>query len=70
MKNSSLVYQWFIQIRSKGVFLSGPSQVKAMEFHKKMNGDPSFNVSTGWLHRFKNCHGISQLDISGEKLRF
>lgn len=75
MKCSSLeqldtaVYQWFIQARSEGVPLSGPIiQGKAMELHKKMNGDPAFQASTGWLHRFKNRHGIRQLDISGEKL--
>lgn len=39
-----------------------------METHKQCNGEHSFNASTGWLHRFKNRHGIRQLDISGKKL--
>ncbi|KAL4089826.1 hypothetical protein QTP88_024787 [Uroleucon formosanum] len=59
----------FIQTSSQGVPLSGPIiQVKAMEFHKKLNGEHSFNASTRWHHRFRNHHGIRQLDISGEKL--
>jgi len=77
MKNLSLeqldsvVYQWFIQARSQGVPLSGPIiQVKAMEVHKKLNGEHSFNASVGWLHRLKNRHGIRQLDISVEKLSY
>lgn len=53
MKNSSLeqldsiVYQWCIQIRSQGLPLSEPMiQVKVMEFHKILNGEPFFDAST------------------------
>lgn len=40
----SVVYQWFIQTRSRGVPLSGPIiQVNAMESHKKSNGEHFFS---------------------------
>ncbi len=28
----------------------------------------SFKASHGWLHRFKQCHGIRQLSLQGESL--
>lgn len=63
------VYQWFIQARSQGIPISGPIiMTKAIEFNKKLDGDPNFKASTGWLDKFKFRHGIRQLDISGEKL--
>ncbi|KAL4143342.1 hypothetical protein QTP88_005683 [Uroleucon formosanum] len=45
----NVMYQWFIQARS--------------EINKKLDGDPNFKASTGWLDKFKLCHGIRQLDI-------
>lgn len=33
-----------------------------------MNGNQNFKASTGWLEKFKNHHGIRQLNITGEKL--
>lgn len=63
------MYQCFIQARSRGIPLSGPIIVtKAAEMNKKLNGDPNFKASIGWLDKFKFHHGIRQLDVSGEKL--
>lgn len=65
----SVMYQWFIQSRSQGVPLSGPIiMAKAVQMNKKLNGDPAFKASIGWLDKFKFRHGIRQLEISGEKL--
>jgi hypothetical protein len=36
--------------------------------NKKLDGDPNFKASIGWLDKFKCRHGIRKLDISGEKL--
>ncbi|XP_025197548.1 jerky protein homolog-like [Melanaphis sacchari] len=41
---------------------------KAIAMNKKLNGDTNFKASIGWLDKFKFCHGIRQLDISGKKL--
>jgi hypothetical protein len=65
----TVMYQWFIQARSQGIPLSGPViMAKAVEMHKKLDGDPNFKASIGWLDKFKCRHGIQKLDISGEKL--
>jgi len=64
-----MTYQWFVQARSQGIPLSGPIiTTKAGEMNKKLDGDPNFKASTGWLDKFKFRHGIRQLDVSGEKL--
>lgn len=33
-----------------------------------INGDQNCKASVGWLDKFKSCHGICQLAISGEKM--
>ena len=33
-----------------------------------MGEDDKFTASEGWLHRWKNRHGIRQIIISGERL--
>lgn len=63
------LYLWFAQKRSEGIPLSGPIvAVKALQFNTKLNGDPNFKASDGWLTNFKNRHGIRELNIEGEKL--
>lgn len=63
------LYIWFVQKRSEGIPLSGPIVCeKALLFNAKMNGDPNFKASAGWLHNFKSRHGIRELNIEGEKL--
>lgn len=63
------MYQWFIQARSQGIPLSGPIiMAKAVVMNKKLNADPNFKASVGWIDKFKFRHGIRQLNISGERL--
>ena len=62
------VHQWFVQARAEGSPISGPLiQGQATKFNEALNGkETSFVASTGWLHRFKDRHGISQVSIAGE----
>lgn len=63
------MYLWFAQKRSEGIPLSGPLlREKALLFNQKLGEDPGFKASTGWLEKFKNRHGIRELNIQGEKL--
>lgn len=63
------IYAWFVQLRTKGVTISGPIlKEKAIMFHEKLSGKTSFTASDGWLYKFKQRHGIRQLTLSGEKL--
>lgn len=63
------LYLWFVQKRSEGIPLSGPIIAgKALFFNKHLNGDPDFKASSGWLEKFKQRHGIRQLNIEGEKM--
>lgn len=60
---------WFRQPRTLGVPVPvSVLQEKAVQLNKKLNGSDSFSGSKGWLEKLKNCHGIRQLAISGEKL--
>ncbi|XP_072384379.1 uncharacterized protein [Diabrotica undecimpunctata] len=55
--------------RSEGVPLSEPIVAeKALFLNMKLNGDPSFKGSSGWLEKFKNRHGIRKLKNEGVKL--
>ncbi|XP_043471596.1 jerky protein homolog-like [Leptopilina heterotoma] len=61
--------KWFIQRRSLGQPISGPLLCeKALDFNEKLGGSSNFKASTGWLEKFKNRHGIRQLQIQGEAL--
>lgn len=63
------VFKWFLQARSSGQPISGPLLCeKALLLNAKLGGDHTFTASQGWLAKFKNRHGIRQLDIQGEKL--
>ncbi|CAH1967063.1 unnamed protein product [Acanthoscelides obtectus] len=63
------LFTWFSQKRSSGQPINGPLVCeKALDFNKKLGGDPKFSASQGWLDKFKSRHGIRQLDIQGEKL--
>lgn len=63
------LYLWFTQRRSLGEPISGPMLCeKALEFNKKLNGPTDFKASSGWLSKFKQRHGIRQLDVQGESL--
>jgi hypothetical protein len=62
------LYDWFVEARSEGLTISGPIlKAQAEKFDKQMNGETSqFKASNGWLDRFKNRHGISQVFVCGE----
>jgi len=63
------IFMWFIQRRSSGQPISGPLLCeKAIFFNTKLNGDSTFKASSGWLEKFKERHGIRELEIHGEKL--
>lgn len=49
--------------------MSGPIIAeKALFFNLKLNGDPVFKASSGWLEKFKSRHGVRELNIEGEKM--
>ena len=65
------MHLWFTQERHKGNPLSGVIVMeKARLMHQQMYTDcsNSFKASSGWLHRFKQRHGICQLSLQGESL--
>ncbi|KAM4618103.1 jerky protein-like [Discoglossus pictus] len=62
------MYEWFSLKRSEGGCISGLMlQEKAKEFHERMNIEGQCSFSSGWLTRFKVCHGTQKLDMSGEQ---
>lgn len=62
-----VLYEWFCLKRSEGVSITGPIlQEKGRELADKMSMAESCQFSDGWLHRFKNRHGIRRLDVAGE----
>ncbi|KAJ8897400.1 hypothetical protein PR048_002746 [Dryococelus australis] len=68
-KVSEALYVWFIQLRDKGVPISGPIlQQKALHFRNEFNeGNLDFTGSVGWLDRWKKSYNIRQLSVCGEK---
>ena len=66
------VHLWFMQERHNGTPISGTVHMeKARLLYKQMypsKTDDDFKASGGWLHRFKNRHGIRQLSMQGEYL--
>ncbi|CAM4474416.1 unnamed protein product [Lepidochelys kempii] len=57
---------WFAQERLKGMPLSGPILQAQVTKFGNVTGDESFQASKGFISRFKKCHGIAQVSISGE----
>ena len=63
------IFMWLIQKRSSGQSISGSLLCeKAIFFNTRLNGDPNFKASSGWLKKFKGRHGTRELEIHGEKL--
>ncbi|XP_051778577.1 jerky protein homolog-like [Erpetoichthys calabaricus] len=60
----------FCEARNNGIPISGPViQAQAEKLYKEIFGpdaDPEFTVSSGWLKRWKQRHGISQVKINDE----
>ena len=44
------------------------TQEKTLHLNKLMNGDVSFNSSTGWIDQWKERHGVYELSITGKRL--
>ncbi|XP_028966696.1 LOW QUALITY PROTEIN: jerky protein homolog-like [Galendromus occidentalis] len=63
------LYKWFVQKRTLGFPLSGFIICqKALELSQKLGGDLEFKASQGWLGKFKNRHGIRELEVQGERM--
>ncbi|CAG5054268.1 unnamed protein product [Parnassius apollo] len=63
------LYMWFLQERNRHAPISGPMlAMKAKYFYKEIIKKDDFLASRGWLERFKSCHGIRLMTITGEKL--
>lgn len=75
MKKSSFedldtaMLEWFNNQRAQGNPVNGPICAEKAKFYFAALGlEGSFDASSGWLTRFKNRHGIRELDIQGERL--
>jgi transposase len=61
--------EWFHQHSSEGIPISGLMLMeKTKSYHEELKIESGCDYSTRWLQKFKNCHGIRYLKISGEKL--
>lgn len=61
--------EWFTQQRALGNPISGViCTEKAKLFFESLGIEGKFDASSGWLYRFKQRHGIRELDIQGEIL--
>lgn len=59
-KTSEALFEWFLEMREKGISVSGPTlQSKALELHKNFNEGDEFTASSGWLERWKKRYGIA-----------
>ncbi|KAM7311571.1 tigger transposable element-derived protein 6-like [Ixodes scapularis] len=60
------LFKWFLDARTKNVPISRPLLLgKARDFAFLLNFT-EFSPGNGWLHRFKECHGIVYKSIVGE----
>ncbi len=63
------LYMLFLQERNRHAPISGSMlAIKAKYFYKEITKKDDFVASKGWLERFKSCHGIRLMTITGEKL--
>lgn len=63
------LWLWFMQERRRGTPISGPIlKEKAIFFHSKLEESTEFTASDGWLRRWKKRHGVSFINICGEKM--
>jgi hypothetical protein len=55
---NEVVWEWFTNVRSKNIHISGPMiQSEALAVAKSLGND-KFKVSTGWLDSFKKRNNI------------
>jgi len=68
-ETETALYTWFLNERVNHNLVSDKSlQLKALEFHKELNGNIKFEASHGWVQKFKKRHSIRLLKVCGEKL--
>lgn len=69
-KTSEALYMWFLEMKEKGVLVSGLLlKHKALELQKKFNEGEEFTCSKNWLKYWKKRYGIGdKLDTAGEKV--
>lgn len=61
--------EWFTQQRALGNPVNSViCAEKAKTFFEVLGLEGNFDASSGWLYRFKQRHGIRELDIQGEAL--
>ena len=62
------MYDWFVAKRSDGIPLSGPLiMAQATQMSQTLHeSDQPLALSSGWLNRFKQRHGIRSVKVSGE----
>ena len=62
----TILLDWFHQARAANLPISGPIlKEKAMEIAGRLSMD-DFAAFSGWIDRFKNCHGLVYRQICGE----
>jgi hypothetical protein len=63
-----ILYKWFCAKRSEGKPVTGPMVMgKGKQLREDLGiAETDCMFSDGWLHRFKNRHGIRKLDVAGE----
>ena len=62
------LYMWFQARRSEGNAVSGPALIDEAKQPKGDLGiEEECNFSVGWIHNFKERHGIRRLKVQGER---
>ncbi|KAG8563859.1 hypothetical protein GDO81_016221 [Engystomops pustulosus] len=62
-----VVYQWFSEMRSQGINVTGPMIIeKAKAFYAEMEITEKCIFSDGWLRNFKERHGLRKISSTGE----
>jgi Tc5 transposase DNA-binding domain len=59
--------QYSNRVFSCGSFKGLDSQYRVNIFNTRLNRDPNFKASSGWVEKFKGRHGIKELEIHGKK---
>lgn len=68
-ETETALYNWFLNQRiNKLPVTDYLLQIKAIEFHRRLNPNIKFEASLGWIQKFKKRHSIRLLKICGEKL--
>lgn len=60
------LFKWFVSARTMNVPISGPLMLATANVFVSLLGFLEFNPGNGWIHRFKERHGIVYKSVSGE----